>query len=105
MTACVLHLVNVQPWLSLEAAEAELAQRAWLATARARTLLDANSQPWRLHVAMGEAAEQIIALTGRLDCSGIVIGSRGLSVTESLLLGSVTHKLMHLSPYPGMVVP
>ena len=54
---------------------------------------------------MGEAAEQIIALTGRLDCSGIVIGSRGLGVTESLLLGSVTSKLMHLSPYPGMVVP
>jgi nucleotide-binding universal stress UspA family protein len=105
MTACVLHLVNVQPWLSMEAAEAELAQRAWLATTRARALLDANSQPWRLHVAMGDAAEQIIALTGRLDCSGIVIGSRGLGVTESLLLGSVTSKLMHLSPYPGMVVP
>lgn len=105
MTACVLHLVNVQPWLDAEVAEAELAQRAWLATARARALLDANSRPWRLHVAMGGAAEQIIALTGRLDCSGIVIGSRGLGVTESLLLGSVTYKLMHLSPYPGMVVP
>lgn len=105
MTACVLHLVNVQPWFSVEAVEAELAQRAWLATARARALLDANSQPWRLHVVMGEAAEQIIALTERLDCSGIVIGSRGLSVTESLLLGSVTYKLMHRSPYPGMVVP
>ncbi len=104
-TACGLYLVNVQPWLSAEAAEAELAQRAWLATARARALLDANSQPWRLHVVMGEAAEQIIALTERLDCSGIVIGSRGLGVTESLLLGSVTSKLMHLSPYPGMVVP
>ena len=36
MTACVLHLVNVQPWLDAEVAEAELAQRAWLATARAR---------------------------------------------------------------------
>ena len=35
-TACGLYLVNVQPWLSAEAAEAELAQRAWLATARAR---------------------------------------------------------------------
>jgi len=89
----------------MEAAEAELAQRAWLATRGAPALLAANSQPWRLHVAMGDAAEQIIALTGRLDCSGIVIGSRGLGVTESLLLGSVTSKLMHLSPYPGMVVP
>ena len=54
---------------------------------------------------MYKRQEQIIALTGRLECSGIVIGSRGLGVTESLLLGSVTYKLMHLSPYPGMVVP
>ncbi|MDP2134268.1 MAG: universal stress protein, partial [Sulfuritalea sp.] len=40
MNACALHLVQVQPWLSKEAAEAELAHRAWLATARARALLD-----------------------------------------------------------------
>jgi len=45
MKARVLHLVNLQPWLVLEAAEAQLAQRAWLATARPGALLDANSQP------------------------------------------------------------
>jgi nucleotide-binding universal stress UspA family protein len=105
MTACALHLVSVQPWLSLEAAEAELARRAWQTTARARTLLDARGQPWRLHVAMGETAEQILALAGEIGCSRIVIGSRGLSVTETLLLGSLTSKLMHLSPRPVMVVP
>ncbi len=105
MTVCALHLVNVQPWLSLEAAEAELAQRAWHTTARARALLDASGQPWRLHVAMGEAAEQIIALAGRLGCSGIVIGSRGLGVTESLLLGSVAEKVIHASELPVLMVP
>jgi nucleotide-binding universal stress UspA family protein len=105
LTSCALHLVSVQPWLSLEAAEAELARRAWQTTARARTLLDARRQPWRLHVAMGETAEQILALAAHLGCSRIVIGSRGLSVTESLLLGSLTSKLMRLSPRPVMVVP
>ncbi len=105
MTACALHLVSVQPWLSLEAAEAELARRAGQTTARARTLLDARGQPWRLHVTMGETAEKILALAGEIGCSRIVIGSRGLSVTETLLLGSLTSKLMHLSPRPVMVVP
>lgn len=104
MTACALHLVNAQAWFGKEAAEAELARRAWLATARARALLDAEGRPWRLHVAMGEPADQIVALAGRLACSGIVIGSRGQGVAKNLLLGSVACKLMHLSPYPVMMV-
>ena len=104
MHACALHLVNVQHWLGKEAAEAELACRAWLATETARTLLDAEGHPWRLHVAMGEPTEQIMALAGYLGCTSIVIGNRGLGVVEDLLLGSVAYKLIHLSPYPVMVV-
>ena len=105
MNACALHLVHVQPWLSREAAEAELAHRAWLATARARALLDAKEHPWRLHVVMGDVAEGILYLAVQLRCSGIVIGSRGLGVTEGLLFGSVTSKLMHLGGPPLAVVP
>lgn len=105
MNACALHLVHVQLWLSREAAEAELAHRAWLATARARALLDAKGHPWRLHVVMGDVAEGILHLAVQLRCSGIVIGSRGLGVTEGLLFGSVTSKLMHLGGPPLAVVP
>ena len=104
MNACAVHLFHAQPWLSKEAAETELPQRAWLATERARALLDAKGQPWQLHVAMGEPADQIMALAGHLACACIVIGRRGLGVTQSLLLGSVAYKLMHLSPYPVLVV-
>ena len=105
MNAMALHLVHVQPWLSKEAAEAELAHRALGATARARDLLDAKGLPWRLHVALGEPAERIIHRAVRISASGIVIGSRGLNVVESMLFGSVAYKVMHLSPLPVMVVP
>ena len=105
MNTCALHLVHVQPWLAKEAAEAELAHRALGATARARDLLDAAGRPWRLHVALGEPAERIIHRAVRISASGIVIGSRGLNVVESLLFGSVAYKVMHLSPLPVMVVP
>ncbi|MBL8390480.1 MAG: universal stress protein [Candidatus Accumulibacter sp.] len=105
MTACALHLVSVQPWLSREAAAAELAQRAWHSTERARSLLDAHGEPWRLHVAMGEAAEQIAALAGRLGCSVIVIGGRGLGFSEGLLRAAVVNKLVHLCPCPLLLVP
>ncbi len=105
MNACALHLVHVQPWLAKEAAEAELAHRALGATARARDLLDAKGLPWRLHVALGEPAQRIIHRAVRISASGIIIGSRGLNVVESLLFGSVAYKVMHLSPLPVMVVP
>lgn len=105
MNACALHLVQVQPWLAKEAANAEFANRALGATARARALLDARGLPWRLHVAMGDPAERIIDRAVQLHAATIVIGSRGLNAVESLLFGSVASKVMHLSPVPVMVVP
>ena len=102
---CTLHLVHVAHWLSKEAAEAELASRAWLATASARAMLDATGRTWRLHVVMGEPAEKIIALAGQLGASHVVIGRRGLGVAASLLSGSVAAQVMHRSPLPVMVVP
>ncbi len=105
MKTCALHLVHVQAWLSKEAAETELGQRAWVATERARVLLDANGCAWRLHVEMGEAAERISNLATRLKCGGIVVASRGLGVAEGMLFNSVTSKLMHMGGVPLVVVP
>ena len=104
MTACRLHLINVQPWLSREAAEHELADRAWDATTAARALLEQAGLNWQLHVRMGEAAEQILAQAEALHCAGIITGSRGLGATRGMLLGSVAYKLMHLSPLPVLLV-
>lgn len=92
-----IHLVSVQPWLSKEAAENELSCRGWEATSAARTLLDDSGIPWRLHVLMGEAAEHIVALADQLGCGVIVIGSRGLGMTQAMLLGSVAYKVVHQS--------
>lgn len=101
---CTLHLVNVQHWLSREAAESELSARGWKATDKARALLNAAALPWQLHIVMGEAAESIVALSARLGCQTIVIGSRGLGATENLLVGSVAYKVIHLSPVSVLVV-
>jgi nucleotide-binding universal stress UspA family protein len=104
MKSCALHLINVQPWLSREAAEHELATKAWAATATARELLEQAGLGWHLHVAMGEAAERILAEAERLHCAGIVTGSRGLGATQGMLLGSVAYKLMHMSHLPVLLV-
>lgn len=97
-------LVHVHPWLVKEAAEAELARRGWQATAAARALMDEAGIAWRLHVRMGEAAEEIVALAQELGSRGIAIGSHGLTATESLFLGSVSYKVVHLSKVPVLIV-
>lgn len=97
-------LVHVQPWLNKEAAETELPRRGWAATAQARQLLDAAAIRWRLHVVMGEGAPEIARLADALGSRGIAIGSRGLTATESLLLGSVAYQVVHLARLPVLIV-
>lgn len=97
-------LVHVQPWLNKEAAETELPRRGWAATAQARQLLDAAAVRWRLYAVMGEAAPEIAGLADALGSRGIVIGSRGLTAAESLFLGSVAYKVVHLAKLPVLIV-
>jgi nucleotide-binding universal stress UspA family protein len=97
-------LVHVHPWLVKEAAEAELTRRGWHAAAAARSLMDEAGIAWQLHVRMGEAAEEIVALAQELGSRGIAIGSHGLTATESLFLGSVAYKVVHLGKVPVLIV-
>ncbi|MDW5443406.1 universal stress protein [Polaromonas sp. SM01] len=97
-------LVHVQSWLNKEAAETELARRGWAATAQARQVLDAAGVSWRLMSRMGEEAPEIVRLAEALGSRGIALGSRGLTATESMLLGSVAYKVVHLAQASVLLV-
>jgi len=103
-TRTEVDLVHVHPWLVKEAAEVELAQRGWHAAAPARAVMDQAGITWRLHVRMGEAAKEIVALGQELGSRGIAIGSHGLSATESIFLGSVSYKVVHIGKLPVLIV-
>jgi nucleotide-binding universal stress UspA family protein len=92
---CTLDLGTVHHWLSPEAAETELACRGLATSADARALLDARGFAWRLHVLMGEPAPRLVELTQALGSRGIVVGARGLSAVEGLLLGSVAQQIIY----------
>jgi nucleotide-binding universal stress UspA family protein len=102
---CAFHLVHVVSWLSKEAAETELVRRAWAATRAVRQALDDAGQPWRLHVAMGNSAGNIVNVAAEQGCRGIVIGRRGLGCASGQLLGSVSGEVIQHSPVPVLVVP
>jgi nucleotide-binding universal stress UspA family protein len=107
-----IHLLNVQP--PLPAAAATFIDSAVLrdfhrdegakAIAAARKLLDDAGLRYVSHTAVGEPAETIAVYAEQRDCTGIVMGTRGLGHAAGLLLGSVAHKVLQLSKLPVTLV-
>lgn len=54
-------------------------------------------------VAAGHVAKAIVETANANDIDLIVMGSRGLSDVQGLLLGSVTHKVIQMSTIPVLV--
>jgi nucleotide-binding universal stress UspA family protein len=52
----------------------------------------------------GRAAQEIMDVAAIEDAGLIVMGSRGMSDWEGLLVGSVAHKVVHLSSVPVLIV-
>jgi nucleotide-binding universal stress UspA family protein len=77
-----------------------------LADDAVRTLKDAGiSARAEVHSAVfGRAARVILEVTRDAGASMIVLGSRGLSDMAGLVMGSVTHKVLHLAHCPVLVV-
>jgi nucleotide-binding universal stress UspA family protein len=56
-----------------------------------------------MEVQVGEPAEEIIDLARLEAYDMIVMGNRGLGQMKELLLGSVSHRVLHLAPCPVLV--
>jgi nucleotide-binding universal stress UspA family protein len=56
-------------------------------------------------VALGGPGRAIVEIADRVDADLIVTGTRGHSSLAGILLGSVAHKLMHISKRPVLAVP
>lgn len=55
-------------------------------------------------VRAGKPAQSILAEAKRLDVDAVVMGSRGNSNIKSLVVGSVSYRVMHVAPCAVMVV-
>jgi nucleotide-binding universal stress UspA family protein len=59
-----------------------------------------------LYVLKGEPGPQIVRVAEQAHCDLIIMGTRGMSAVESLLLGSVSHYVVnHSKQIPVFLVP
>jgi len=63
-----------------------------------------NAKSERQTALSGHAAQGIVRAADDNSADVIVMGSRGLSDWSGLLVGSVTHKVLHMAPCPIVVV-
>ena len=108
-----ISVINVQPpFLYIEAlmkprqevvdAWAHKAGKA--ASHPACALLDTAGIAYTLELAEGEVAETLVEHGKREKCDMIVMGTRGMGTVASLVLGSVTTKVTHLTNIPVTLV-
>ena len=111
-TPPVLHVLTVVPRLS-KAAEKEFGKvgpdryydrQAEAALAPLRPLLKRSKLDVVERKAIGEAVQTILAEAKAAKADMIVIGSHGKGAIKTLLIGSVTQKVVALSPVPVLVV-
>jgi nucleotide-binding universal stress UspA family protein len=67
-------------------------------------VLAAAGIPHVAKVIAGDAAQEIAEYAKTHHCEGIVMGTRGLGTVATLVLGSVAHKVLHLTQVPVTLV-
>lgn len=112
LPAPAIDLLNVQPALSSDITrfiDAETLddfhrEAGEAALSEARRLFDEAGISYRHHILVGETAPAIAEFAHQQGSSLIVMGARGLGSLIGALLGSVTIKVVHLSPVPVLLV-
>ncbi|PSJ17202.1 universal stress protein [Nitrosomonas supralitoralis] len=107
-----LHLLNVQSPLSgnvsLFINQADINQyhqeEGLKSLQSARGLLDQAGITHQFHITIGDPAEMIVRFAVEKQYDQIVMGPRGKSNIQNMLLGSVTNKVMQLSSLPVLLV-
>jgi len=107
-----VHLLNVQAALPVDVsrfiAQAQIDEfhkdQAERALASARKILDGAGVAYVMHIGIGEPARVIAHYAGEKAIDQIVMGTRGLGTVGSLVMGSVTTKVIGLTDVPVLLI-
>ena len=95
---------NVKLFIDQEAINDYYREQGMAALQSARMALDAAGLPYQYHISIGTPAEAISQYAQEESVDQIVMGRHGQGVLQTLLLGSVVNKVLHLANCPVLLV-
>ncbi|OGS93055.1 MAG: universal stress protein UspA [Gallionellales bacterium GWA2_59_43] len=95
---------NVKLFIDQKTIDDYYREQGMAALQSARAALDAAALPYQYHVSVGTPAEGIAQYAGEQAVDQIVMGRQGQGGLQSLLLGSVVNKVLHLVSCPVLLV-
>ncbi len=95
---------NVKLFIGQETINAYYREQGVAALQSARSALDAAALPYQYHISIGRPAEAIVQYAKEQEVDQIVMGRQGLGGFESLLLGSVVNRVLHMASCPVLLV-
>lgn len=95
---------NVKLFIDQKTIDDYYREQGMAALQSARAALDAAALPYQYHISVGTPAEGIAQYAGEQAVDQIVMGRQGQGGLQSLLLGSVVNKVLHLAACPVLLV-
>jgi nucleotide-binding universal stress UspA family protein len=95
---------NVKLFISQQTINDYYREQGMAALQSARAALDAAALPYQYHISVGTPAEAIAQYAHEQGVDQIVMGRQGQGGLQSLLLGSVVNKVLHLANCPVLLV-
>ncbi len=95
---------NVKLFINQKTINDYYREQGMAALQSARAALDAAALPYQYHISIGTPAEAIVQYANEQSVDQIVMGRQGQGGLQSLLLGSVVNKVLHLTSCPVLLV-
>jgi len=96
--------VNVKLFINQETINDYYREQGLAALQSSRAALDAAGLSYKYHIRIGKPAEAIVQYANEQSVDQIVMGREGRGGWQSLLLGSVMHKVLHLASHPVLLI-
>jgi nucleotide-binding universal stress UspA family protein len=95
---------NVKLFINQKTIDDYYREQGMAALQSARAALDAAALPYHYHISVGTPAEAIVQYAHQQNVDQIVMGRQGQGGLQSLLMGSVVNKVLHLASCPVLLV-